>query len=264
MPIFWKASIASTWAAIDLRAAALTAAGSRSRISVHLGDAPAGRAIAVGGIVRRGLVGDRVGADAARDHLGQDFGGVAEQADGGGLGRGGDDLQRLVDAGRAMVDVAGLEALLDPAVLHLDGDAMRPGHHRGERLRAAHAAEARGQYPFALEVAAEMLAAHFGEGLVGALDDALAADVDPRSGRHLAVHHQAQAIEFVELLPGRPFGDEVGVGEEHARRILVGAEHADRLARLDQQGLVFLQPLERLDDLVVSSAQLRAARPMPP
>ncbi len=158
-----------------------------------------------------------------------------------------------------MVDVAGLEPLLDSAVLHLDRDAMRPGHHRGERLRAAHAAETAGQDPLALEVAAEVLAAHFGEGLVGALDDALAADVDPRSGRHLAVHHQALAIEFVELLPGRPFGDEVGVGEEHARRILVGAEHADRLARLDEQGLVFLQPLQRLDDLVVAGPVARRA-----
>jgi hypothetical protein len=49
---------------------------------------PAGQ-IAVGGIVRAGLVGDRVGPDAARDHLGQDLGGIAEQADETGrLGRG--------------------------------------------------------------------------------------------------------------------------------------------------------------------------------
>ena len=109
-----------------------------------------------------------------------------------------------------------------------------------------------------------MLAAHLGEGLVGALDDALRADVDPAAGGHLAVHHQPLAIELVEHLPIRPFGHEVGVGDEHARRVLVGAEHADRLARLDEQGLVLLEPLERLDDLVVSIAQLRAARPMPP
>ena len=133
---------------------------------------------------------------------------------------------------------------------HLDGDAVRAGHDRRERLRAAHSAEAGGQDPLALEVAAIMLAAHFGEGLVGALDDALRADVDPAAGGHLAVHHQPLAIELVEHLPVRPFGHEVGVGDEHARRVLVGAEHADRLARLDEQGLVFLEPLERLDDLV--------------
>jgi hypothetical protein len=136
---------------------------------------------------------------------------------------------------------------------------MRAGHHRRERLRAAHAAEAGGQDPLALEVAAIMLAAHFGEGLVGALDDALGADVDPRAGGHLAVHHQALAIELVEHLPGRPFGHEVGVGDQHARRVLVGAEHADRLARLDEQGLVLLEPLERLDDLVEAFPVARGA-----
>ena len=69
------------------------------------------------------------------------------------------------------------------------------------------------------EVAAVMLAADLDEGLVGALHDALAADVDPRAGRHLAVHHQALAIELVEVLPGRPVRHEVGVGDQHARRV---------------------------------------------
>ena len=69
------------------------------------------------------------------------------------------------------------------------------------------------------------------------------ADVDPRAGRHLAVHHQALAIELVEVLPGRPVRHEVGVGDQHARRVGVGAEHADRLARLHQQRLVVLEPL---------------------
>ncbi len=34
---------------------------------------------------------------------------------------------------------------------------------------------------------------------------------------------------------------EVGVGDQHARRVLVGAEHADRLARLDKQRLVVVR-----------------------
>ena len=65
--------------------------GDRGGIALaHLGpfgDAPAGRAIAVGRVVGAGLVGDRVGTDAARDHFGKDFGGVAEQADDGRFGR---------------------------------------------------------------------------------------------------------------------------------------------------------------------------------
>ena len=142
---------------------------------------------------------------------------------------------------RLRVEIARLEPHLDARRLAFDGDHRGAGHGGGERLRAAHAAKARGQEPFALEIAAIMLAADFGEGLVGALHDALRADIDPRARRHLAVHHQALAIELVEMLPGAPMRHEIGIGDEHARRILVGAEDADRLARLDEQGLVLLE-----------------------
>ncbi len=122
-----------------------------------------------------------------------------------------------------------------------DGQAAGAGHDGGERLRAAHAAEAAGQDPLALEVAAIVLAAGLDEGFVGALHDALRADIDPRAGRHLAVHGQALLIQLVEMVPGRPVRHEVGVGDQHARRILVGAEHADRLAGLDEQRFVLVQ-----------------------
>ncbi len=72
------------------------------------------------------------------------------------------------------------------------------GHGRRQRLRAAHAAETGGENPAARQIAVVMPAADFDEGLVGALNDALRADIDPRAGRHLAVHHQALAIELVE------------------------------------------------------------------
>ncbi len=38
-----------------------------------------------------------------------------------------------------------------------------------------------------------MLAPGLGEGLIGALNDALRADIDPGPGGHLAVHGQALA-----------------------------------------------------------------------
>ncbi len=47
------------------------------------------------------------------------------------------------------------------------------------------------------------------------------------------------------MLPGRPVRHQVGVGDQHPRRIGMGAEHADRLARLDEQGLIALEPRER-------------------
>ena len=75
-----------------------------------------------------------------------------------------------------------------------------------------------------------MLAAHLDEGFVGALHDALAADVDPGAGRHLAVHHQTFAIEFAEVFPSAPMRDQVRVRDQDAWRVGVRAKHADRLA----------------------------------
>ena len=93
-----------------------------------------------------------------------------------------------------------------------------------------------------------MLAGALGEGLVGALQDSLGADVDPRAGGHLAVHREPQRLEPAELVPGGPAGDQVGVGDQDPGRLLVGAEHPDRLAALNQQRLVVLQPAEGGDD----------------
>ena len=80
-----------------------------------------------------------------------------------------------------------------------------------------------------------------------------------RARGHLAVHHEPLAIEFVEALPVRPFRNDVGIGDENARRIVMRRENADRLARLDEQGLVVLDPLEGLDDLVEHCPVARGA-----
>ncbi len=95
-----------------------------------------------------------------------------------------------------------------------------------------------------------MSASQLDKGLVGALHDALAADIDPGAGGHLAIHHQALAIEGAEMLPVRPMRHQVGIRDQHPRRVSVGAEDADRLARLHQQGLVVVEALERGDDAI--------------
>ncbi len=203
--------------------------------------------------MRRSLVGDDVGPDAAAHQFGHDLGRIADERHRDGFAlfrRARDDRQRVVEVFGGDVDVAGAQAEIDRRRAAFDRQQRRPGHRRRQRLRAAHAAEARGENPFAGEIAAKMLAAHFGEGLVGALHDALAADVDPRARGHLAVHHQALAIELAEVVPGRPVRHQVGIGDEHARRVGVGAEHAHRLARLDEQRLVGLEAAQRRDDAV--------------
>ena len=63
------------------------------------------------------------------------------------------------------------------------------------------------------KVTAEMSVGHGGEGFKRALNDALRADVDPTSGSHLPVHHQAATFEFVEVFPVGPGADQIGVGD---------------------------------------------------
>jgi|GEM_PF-2316126 len=170
-----------------------------------------------------------------------------------------DDGERLVEILGLHVHIAGAQAELDAGGAAFDGHAGGAGHDRGERLGAAHAAEAGSQDPLARQITPIVAAPHLHERLVGALHDALRADVDPRAGRHLAVHHEALAVELVEVLPVGPARYEVGVCDEHARRVGVSAEHAHRLARLDEQRLVGLQTLERGDDAVEALPVARGA-----
>ena len=86
-----------------------------------------------------------------------------------------------------------------------------------------------------------MLSPRLGKGLISALHDALGADVNPRPSGHLPVHHQALAIQFVEMLPGRPMRHEVGIGDQDPRRIHMGFHDGDGFARLHDQRLIRLQ-----------------------
>src|SRR2546430_2598932 len=88
------------------------------------------------------------------------------------------------------------------------------------------------------------------EGLIGALENPLRADVDPRPGGHLSVHRQPGILEPAEFVPGRPARDDERVRDEHARRPLMRAEDTHGLAGLHEQGLVILKPRERLKDAV--------------
>jgi hypothetical protein len=222
-----------------------------------LRDAPARRQVAVDEIVRRCLVGDHAGPRPAglraAHELGQHLGGVAEQADRHRLAALRVLLhqrERLVEVLRLLVEVARAQAEVDAGLLAFDDERRRPGEAGGQRLRAAHAAQAGGEDPAAREVAAVVLARGLGEGLVRALHDALRADVDPRARGHLAVHHQAAPVELVEVLPRGPLRHEVRIGEQHARGVGVGLEHAHRLARLHEQRLVVLQLAQAREDAV--------------
>ena len=46
--------------------------------------------------------------------------------------------------------------------------------------------------------------------------------------------------------------DEVGIGDQHARRVDMAGEHADGLAGLHQQGFVIVEVFQRFDDRVIA------------
>ena len=83
------------------------------------------------------------------------------------------------------------------------------------------------------------------ERLVGALQDPLGADVDPRTGGHLAVHDQPGPLQLPELLPGGPLRHQIGVGDQDARGVRMRAQHPDGLPALHQQRLLVAEPAER-------------------
>ncbi len=219
----------------------------------RFGEREALRHVADERIVRSGLLGDEIGDDAAAHELGVDVGRVRAHRDRdrliarGALTHAGERSVEIVDA---LVDVLGREALLDARGIDLDAEAREARHRRGERLRAAHAAEARGEHPLPGGPARALgvRLARGDERFERALHDALRADVDPRARGHLPIHGEAERLEPAELVERREAADEVRVREQDPRRVGVRAELADGLAALDQQRLVVLELLELTHD----------------
>ncbi len=204
-------------------------------------------------IMRGGLVSHDIRLHATLDEFREDFSRIADQRDGlclACLGPGINPGQRFVEAVGLLIDIPGAQTEIGAGFVAFHGETAGTSHHRRQRLRAAHAAETAGQNPLAGEVAVKMLATGFDKGFVSALNDALRADIDPRTGGHLAIHGETLLIQFVEMIPGCPMRHEVGIGDQNTRRILVGAENANRLARLHQQGFVFIECLEGRNDAV--------------
>ncbi len=205
-------------------------------------------------VVRAGLIGDDIDLDAAAQQFGQHLGGIADHADGDRLVlflRVQRESDALVEGVGQHVQVTGGQPALRADRVAFDAQHRAAVHRHGERLRAAHPAEAGGDGQRAgqpgpagaavVRPRRGQLLGHRGERLVGALHDALRPDVDPRPGRHLAVHGQAHGLQPAELRPVRPVPHQVRVGDQHPRRPLVGAQHANRFAGLHQQRLVLLQ-----------------------
>ena len=99
-------------------------------------------------VVGGGLVGDEVEPLAGRGPGGLDLRGVADERDRGRVaiaGRRARPVERLRRVVGEQVDVADLEAAPRARLVDLDGEADALVHRHGERLGAAHPAEAGGQ-----------------------------------------------------------------------------------------------------------------------
>ena len=216
-----------------------------------LGERQPGGDVAVERVMRRGLVGDGGGLEPALPQARQHLGGVADERNAeraARLRRLTREPDRVFGVVRDDVAIAEFLAPLRAPRVDLDHDADAAGHLHGQRLRTAHAAEAGGQNDRTGEITGGQAFSARGECLVGALQDALRADIGPGAGGILAIHHQAFGFEHAVMIPGRPFADEIGVGGEHARARRRGAEYGDRLAGLDHQRLVVGEVLQRGDD----------------
>ncbi len=179
-----------------------------------------------------------------------------------GLGRPG-QADGLVDVRSDDIEVPGLQPSVEAGGVDVRADDDAAVHGDRERLGAPHAPDAGGQGERAGQGAAEAFGGNRGERLVSALQDALGADVDPRAGGHLPVHGQAQLLQAPELVPVVPLADQVAVGDKHPGRPLVGPQHADRPAGLDQEGLVVPEVLQGAE-MASKLGQSRAALPEPP
>ncbi len=77
------------------------------------------------------------------------------------------------------------------------------------------------------------------------LQNSLRADVNPASRRHLPVHHQPRAVQFVKAVPIIPVAHQIRIAQQHPRRIFMRPENPHPLSRLHQQRLVRLQRVQR-------------------
>ena len=82
-------------------------------------------------------------------------------------------------------------------------------HRDGQWLRAAHPAETCGEDKFSFERTPAFEFGKRAEGFVGALQNSLRADVDPRTGGHLPVHDESLFGQLIEVFPGCPMRHEV-------------------------------------------------------
>ena len=220
------------------------------------------RHIALQGI-GKGLVRHDVGHDAATGQLRQHGGGIRAQRQRQRTPRVASGLplrDRVVEIVGGGIAIAAGDAAIDARLVDLDHQRRRAGELSGQRLSAAHAAAARRQQQTPGQRAAEMLARDRHEGFEGPLQNALAADVLPGGGGHSGIDGEAHIVELAAVVLAAPFADYIAVGHDDERRRRLAGKHADRLARLHDEGLILAHGRQRRDNAVEAVPVARRAR----
>src|SRR5947207_15851151 len=95
-----------------------------------------------------------------------------------------------------------------------------------------------------------MFAPSGGERFECALNDPLAADINPRTSSHLSVHDEAKALETVEFRVVRPVTDKIGICDQNPWRFVMCPEFSHRFPRLDEKRFIIFQFAQRSDNRV--------------
>ncbi len=201
----------------------------------------------------RGLIGHRIGTKAEVVELRELQRGISFISNRDGLAAASRTLdleQRRFSRFGDSVEIAQLAPAFQAGAIDVNDQTDAAVHRNGQRLSAAHAADSGRQHHPAGKGPAEVAPPQLRERLVGALNDSLRADVDPRTRRHLAVHREPLCFEFAKDAPIRPLRDQIGVGDQHARRASVRFKNGNGLAALHDQRLVVLQPAQRANDRI--------------
>ena len=96
------------------------------------------------------------------------------------------------------------------------------------------------------------MAGHGAKGFVSSLYDALRANVDPGTGGHLAIHHQAFFIQFVEMFPVAPIWNKVGICDDYPWCSRMSFEDPHGFAALHQQCFISLQSRQCFHNFVIA------------
>ena len=175
------------------------------------------RDVAIQRIVGAGLIRHHIHLHAAAHDLWKNIRAVADKTDrkraafaASRVAEGQCFLQIFCDR----VAIARVNATLNTRAIDIDGENHPAVQGDRQGLRSAHPAHASGDHKLALQGSrfagmGKVLVGECGKGLKRALQNALRPNVDPASSRHLAVHHQAFAVEFLKVFPVRPFPHQI-------------------------------------------------------